>query len=174
MMSGPPPPPPLPQQAKTVELQQSTDISQVKLRRVQPSEQRIMSNKEIYELAKKREEEEEFDKAVIQPWIYVNDDWTCDQNIFRQNIGQESMQELKSIKCVTYNIWFDKFAQEIRYIALLDILLQSDADFICLQEGNIILIIELITQSRVHSLISHVRLNGCRGTMYCQILYHFV
>lgn len=38
------------------------------------------------------------------------------------------------MKCLTYNVWFDDFNKEERYQVIMQMLQESDAEFICLQE----------------------------------------
>jgi endonuclease/exonuclease/phosphatase family metal-dependent hydrolase len=110
------------------------DLANIKLRKVPPSEQKIISNKEIYEMAKKREEEEMFDSFEINPYVYEDEKWTKNPQQFEQRVQNEDKIDLNSITCVTYNVWFDSYEQSIRYNALLDIVHQQDADVVCLQE----------------------------------------
>jgi len=52
---------------------------------------------------------------------------------------------------VTYNVWFGDLEQEKRYNALLNILKESDADFICLQEVTKIFL-EILSEDKKISL----------------------
>ena len=38
----------------------------------------------------------------------------------------------KSMRCLTYNVWMDDFNREERFKAIMKIIVDSDADFICL------------------------------------------
>ena len=50
-------------------------------------------------------------------------------------IGKDqTIKEIKSLKILTYNIWFDNFNMENRLQALFKIIAEADADIICLQE----------------------------------------
>lgn len=40
----------------------------------------------------------------------------------------------RKLTILTYNVWFDNFYKHERYLVIMRILQQSDADFICLQE----------------------------------------
>ena len=40
----------------------------------------------------------------------------------------------RKLTILTYNVWFDNFYKHERYLVIMRILEQSDADFICLQE----------------------------------------
>lgn len=48
--------------------------------------------------------------------------------------GKESAEPLSEIRCLTYNVWFADNNKEERYPAIIQMIADSDAEFVCLQE----------------------------------------
>lgn len=53
------------------------------------------------------------------------------------NAIQKQNIQKKSLTFITYNIWFSNYMREERYTELLKLINETDADFVCLQEGNL-------------------------------------
>lgn len=44
----------------------------------------------------------------------------------------ECKSEIREVKCLTMNVWFDDFKREERFQAVMAMIEQSDAEFVCL------------------------------------------
>jgi endonuclease/exonuclease/phosphatase family metal-dependent hydrolase len=77
-------------------------------------------------------------QRVIAPFVFHNGVWSNKFETIKNCLDQYAQLNKtateNSLKCVTYNVWFDSLAREVRYKAILDIARSHDPDFICLQE----------------------------------------
>ncbi|CAF1272631.1 unnamed protein product [Rotaria sordida] len=84
--------------------------------------------------------EEEF---AIPLWEYNNERYTWSQKPHYQN---KSTSHWKNFRVLTYNIWFSKNYQPMRFNSLCDILNKSEAQIISLQEMTKSILKQLLTQ----------------------------
>jgi endonuclease/exonuclease/phosphatase family metal-dependent hydrolase len=80
----------------------------------------------------------EWKERVLKPFVFHRNAWSNKtedlHSVIEEYAKTENESNIKSITCVSYNIWFDQFAREVRYNAILDICHKQNPDFICLQE----------------------------------------
>lgn len=65
------------------------------------------------------------------------------------------IQEFSNLRIMTYNVWFDAHNKDNRYEAIIQMILMSNANVVCLQECTTIFLSKLVNNKHIKAKFKH-------------------